>query len=160
MQSKLQGSSIVSIPPFPSLSSQKNEGSFVAVLNDTVHVNLHVEKHLKETTTQTPDATLVVQLPFLANDTKLGLSRASASKRIFRLERKVNANPELKKKNNEFIDLGHMKHILEEQLHNPDYYYLPVRCVHNQKAQQKNRESSLTSAQGQQLVILRMTVSS
>ena len=55
------------------------------------------EKHFNDTTIWKPDGRFVVQLPFRPSDIKLGLSRASALKRFFSLERKLNANPELKK---------------------------------------------------------------
>ena len=69
------------------------------------------EHHFDDTTIQKPDGRFVVQLPFRPNGTKLGHSRASALKHFFSLEHKLNANPELKRKYNafiqQFIDLGH-----------------------------------------------------
>ena len=92
------------------------------------------EQHFNDTTIQKPDGRFVVQLPFRSTDTKLGLSRASALKRFFSLERKLNANPELKRKYiefiQEFIDLGHMEQVPKEELDNPNCYYLPHHCVH------------------------------
>ena len=91
------------------------------------------EKHFDDTTIQKPDGIFVVQLPFRSNGINLGHSRASALKRFFSLERKLNANPELKRKYiafiQEFIDLGHMELIPEKELDNPNCYYLPHHCV-------------------------------
>ena len=94
------------------------------------------EKHFDDTTIQKPDCRFVVQLPFRSNGIKLGHSSASALKRFFSLERKLNANRQLKRKYiafiQEFIDLGHMELIPEIELDNPNCYYLPRHCVHKQ----------------------------
>ena len=45
------------------------------------------EKHFKDTNIRKPDGRLVVKLPFGSSDTKLSLSRASALKPYFSLER-------------------------------------------------------------------------
>ena len=55
-------------------------------------------------------------------------------KRFLSLERKLNANAELKKKYiafiQEFIGLGHMEQVNENELDNPNCYYCPHHCVH------------------------------
>ena len=91
------------------------------------------EKHFDDTTIQKPDGRFLVQLPFRSNGIKVGHSRASALKRFFSLERKLNANPELKRKYiafiQELINLGHMELIPEKELDNPNFSYLSHQLV-------------------------------
>ena len=78
-------------------------------------------------------------------------------KRFFSLERKLNANTELKKKYiafmQEIIDLGYMEQVPEKELDNPNCYYLRNHCVH--KPYSSTRKSRVVSdaSQGQHLVI-------
>ena len=92
------------------------------------------EKHFDDTNIQKPDCRFLVQLPFLSNGVKLGHSRASALKRFFSLERKLNANPELKMEYLAFIQeivvLGHIELVPENESDNLNCFYLPHHCVH------------------------------
>ena len=76
----------------------------------------------------------VVKLPF-KEDTHLGESLTQAESRFKSLERRLDGNPDLRKRYsyfiNEFISLDHMEVIPQEEINKPsnEVYYLPNHCV-------------------------------
>ena len=88
------------------------------------------EIHYQTTTTRNLDGRYVVRLPFRKVKPELGESRTQALRRFRSLERKFNANPNLKieysRVMQEYIDLNHMTLTLDDQLNG---YYLPHHAV-------------------------------
>ncbi|XP_062703587.1 uncharacterized protein LOC134286039 [Aedes albopictus] len=91
------------------------------------------EEHFAKTTTQDSTGRFVVALPKRETAfAKLGSSKVVATRRFLSLERRLNADPQLKQAYtafiNEYAELGHMKLVdnLETQL---PTYFLPHHCV-------------------------------
>ena len=66
----------------------------------------------------------------------LGSSKAIAMRRFLNLEKKLNNDLSLKERYSsfiqEFIDLGHLEKVPDDQLDNPRNFYLPHHCVTNE----------------------------
>ena len=88
------------------------------------------EKHYVKTTNRQPNGRYLVRLPFRHENIELGESRSQALRRFYSLQKKLEANPELKleyhKVMQEYIDLGHMSLCSNEEL---EGYYLPHHAV-------------------------------
>ena len=91
------------------------------------------EKIFQETT-RVVDNRFVVKLPF-KKDAILGESLTQAQRRFSSLERRLDTNPELRKRYGDFVDefvsLDHMEVVPENEINKPDsdVYYLPHHCV-------------------------------
>ena len=91
------------------------------------------EKIFQETT-RVVDNRFVVKLPF-KKDAILGESLTQAQRRFSSLERRLDTNPELRKRYGDFVDefvsLDHMEVVPENEINKPDcdIYYLPHHCV-------------------------------
>ena len=96
---------------------------------------LKCEKHFKATTTRRPDGRFVVKLPFKEEIGLLGDSLKQARRRLRSLLYRLERNPELYKKYNnfinEFLNLGHMEEVTDNELVRPHYncFYMPHHCV-------------------------------
>ncbi|XP_055589611.1 uncharacterized protein LOC129741843 [Uranotaenia lowii] len=91
------------------------------------------ERIFKQTTMRDEAGRFVVTLPKKESVLcQLGDSMHSATKRFLALERRLDANPELKKEYaafiHEYLDLGHMKEILES-VEQERSYYMPHHAV-------------------------------
>ncbi|XP_057337711.1 uncharacterized protein LOC130675843 [Microplitis mediator] len=82
------------------------------------------ETHYQRHTTRNADGRYVVQLPFRVENVEFGDSKNQAYRRFLSLQRRLNADPQLKaeycKVMQEYIDLGHMIHVPDD--HEPGYY--------------------------------------
>ncbi|XP_015514777.2 uncharacterized protein LOC107220623 [Neodiprion lecontei] len=82
------------------------------------------EQHYQQYTTRNAEGRYVVQLPFRIEDVDFGNSKNQAYRRFLSLQRRLNADAQLKaeyyKVMQEYIDLGHMVHVLDD--HEPGYY--------------------------------------
>ncbi|XP_043263515.1 uncharacterized protein LOC122403827 [Colletes gigas] len=91
------------------------------------------EAHFKENTIRTTDGRYVVALPFNQQQNQLGESKSGALKRFLSLERKLQRDPSLKHAYHaviqEYLDLGHMSKIPNDQLLTHNCYYLPHHGV-------------------------------
>ena len=96
---------------------------------------LKCEEHFKATTKRRPDGRFVVKLPFKEEIGLLGDSLQQARRRLRSLLYRLERNPELYKKYNnfinEFLNLGHMEVIPDNELVRPHYncFYIPHHCV-------------------------------
>ncbi|XP_055543520.1 uncharacterized protein LOC129729063 [Wyeomyia smithii] len=93
------------------------------------------EKYFDKTVTRDSSGRFVVTLPKRSSlISQLGSSRDIADRRFYSLERRLNANPALKKAYSafihEYINLGHMK-LIDDSTANPSEpsYYLPHHCI-------------------------------
>ncbi|CAG7720391.1 unnamed protein product, partial [Allacma fusca] len=92
------------------------------------------EEHFAKTHHRDSNGRYVVRLPFRQTH-PLGNSRIAALRRLRSIERKLEANEEIRiqyhKFMNEYISLGHMQLVPTSQLQIPDYesFYLPHHCV-------------------------------
>ncbi|XP_076396344.1 uncharacterized protein LOC143265864 [Megachile rotundata] len=88
------------------------------------------EIHYAKETTRGADGRYIVRLPFRSDGCDLGNSRSTALRRFHSLQRKLNSNLGLKteyyKVMQEYVDLGHMSLVCEE---NTNGYYLPHHAV-------------------------------
>ncbi|XP_076301576.1 uncharacterized protein LOC143219529 [Lasioglossum baleicum] len=88
------------------------------------------ENHFAATVTRDDSGRYMVALPFNEKQTQLGESRSRALNRFLALERKLERDPEFKKKYTEVIDeyrvLGHMKQVTTIQTPG---FYLPHHAV-------------------------------
>lgn len=88
------------------------------------------EKYYVDHVQRASDGKYVVKLPFRYDDFDLGESRSQALRRFYSLQRKLQANPELKleyhKVMQEYLDLGHMSLVSDESLPG---YYIPHHAV-------------------------------
>ena len=93
----------------------------------------HCEQHFDATTTRKDDGRFIVEMPFKEDCSLLGHSKASAMRRFLNLEKKLIQNPTLHENYStfikEFIDLGHLEKVPQEELDNPRHFYLPHHCV-------------------------------
>ncbi|XP_043262458.1 uncharacterized protein LOC122403168 [Colletes gigas] len=91
------------------------------------------EAHFKENTIRTTDGRYVVALSFNQQQNQLGESKSGALKRFLSLERKLQRDPSLKHAYHaviqEYLDLGHMSKIPNDQLLTHNCYYLPHHGV-------------------------------
>lgn len=93
------------------------------------------EKLYAETTTRDEDGRYIVKLPFRSADPlcKYGESQRVASKRLAYLEKKLNKNPQLKIQYSqvleEYLTLGHMEMVPEEDKNKQDAVYLPHHAI-------------------------------
>lgn len=92
-------------------------------------------EHLFETTTvRDEEGRFVVRLPFATNDpaSKYGHSKEIAIKRLKSLERKLSRDPKLREEYNkvfeEYLNLNHMRPVIEQELAIPSVY-LPHHAV-------------------------------
>ncbi|XP_076660602.1 uncharacterized protein LOC143363961 [Halictus rubicundus] len=90
------------------------------------------ESHFQEHTVRNRDGRYVVALPFNEKLSRLGDSKVQAKKRLHSLERKLQREPALKQEYHaviqEYLDLGHMSELPQEQ-QSPEGYYLPHHGV-------------------------------
>ncbi|XP_076659917.1 uncharacterized protein LOC143363203 [Halictus rubicundus] len=90
------------------------------------------ESHFQKHTIRNPDGRYVVALPFNEKLSRLGDSKVQAIKRLNSLERKLQREPALKQEYHavikEYLDLGHMSELPQEQ-QSPEGYYLPHHGV-------------------------------
>ena len=93
------------------------------------------EEHFKSTTTRLPEGRFVVKLPFKQETPALGDSFVQAKRRLKGLLYRLNKDPILYKRYNdfinEFITLEHMEEVPASQLAIPSSksFYLPHHCV-------------------------------
>ncbi|XP_055615027.1 uncharacterized protein LOC129761333 [Toxorhynchites rutilus septentrionalis] len=94
------------------------------------------EAHFAATTTRNDSGRFITQLPKRSTVlSKLGNSKEIAKRRFLALERRLNANPQLKKAYSDFIEeyylQGHMEEIAESEDLDPEVpsYYMPHHCV-------------------------------
>ncbi|XP_062710660.1 uncharacterized protein LOC134288796 [Aedes albopictus] len=92
------------------------------------------ESIFEQTTTRGPDGKFRVVLPKKEYALKqLGESKAIATKRFMGLERRLNANPEMKALYTEFIHeyllMGHMRKVRDDEEEPKHSYYLPHHAV-------------------------------
>ena len=93
------------------------------------------EDHFKETTTRDETGRFIVSLPFKRDTEPLGESLAIARQRFNQLEKKLERNPDLKKKYSDFIEeflqMDHMEIIPSDEIAiEPNRSnYLPHHCV-------------------------------
>ena len=91
------------------------------------------EKIYQETT-RVVDNRFVVELPF-KKDAILAESLTQAQRRFSSLERRLDTNPELRKRYGDFVDefvsRDHMEVVPEDEINKPDsdVYYIPHHCV-------------------------------
>lgn len=101
---------------------------------------LECERYFDSTLRRNGDGRFIVSIPFKESLELLGESRETALKRFNQLEKKLNANIELKEQYvsfmNEYIQLGHMSLIENEKCDLP-VYYIPHHSV--------TKEDSLTT---------------
>ena len=88
------------------------------------------ESHYVKNTRRHANGRYIVRLPFRTNDMDLGNSRASALRRFYALQRRLNSDPSLNVEYNkvmdEYISLGHMSLVDEASV---DGYFLPHDAV-------------------------------
>ncbi|XP_062557626.1 uncharacterized protein LOC134222495 [Armigeres subalbatus] len=92
------------------------------------------EELFKKTTTRDVDGRFIVNLPRKDHVIgQLGSSRAVAERRFLSLERRLSNNPQLKKQYCEFmreyVTMGHMEKIREEDFSGAAHYFLPHHAV-------------------------------
>ncbi|XP_077282596.1 uncharacterized protein LOC143908711 [Temnothorax americanus] len=92
------------------------------------------EQHFVKTTLRNEQGRYVVQLPLKQQLVdNLGTSRDIALNRLRSLERRFDKDPNLRVRYSnfihEYIDLGHVRQILEEDPNEPGAYYMPHHCV-------------------------------
>ena len=96
---------------------------------------LKCEEHLKATTKRRPDGRFVVKLPFKEEIGLLGDSLQQARRRLRSLLYRLERNPELYKKYNNFINefanFGHMEEVSDNELVRLHFncFYMPHHCV-------------------------------
>ncbi|XP_076765007.1 uncharacterized protein LOC143432076 [Xylocopa sonorina] len=105
------------------------EGPQVRHLSNSDHL---CETHFKEHVTRNAEGRYIVALPFNEKQARLGESKVRALRRLESLERKLQRNPTLKQEYHaviqEYLQLGHMTQISQnEEEHNG--YYLPHHGV-------------------------------
>lgn len=91
------------------------------------------EKHFADTHSRCPDTgKYTVKLPFKHGPEKLGDSAATAKRRFFSLENKLNSNPEFKQLYSDFMqdykNTGHMT-LLTKGVDKENHYFLPHHGV-------------------------------
>ncbi|XP_067217199.1 uncharacterized protein [Linepithema humile] len=90
------------------------------------------EIYFSKNTYRNKDGRFVVTIPFKEHTSKLGESKTIAHKRFITLEKRLNANPMLRKQYitflSEYEELEHMSKISEE-LGQQTTYYMPHHCV-------------------------------
>jgi transposase InsO family protein len=115
------------------------------------------KEHFETTTTRDDSGRIVVSLPFKTEPPPLGDSFQSAQKRFMQLERRLEANPQLKKDYqtfiDEFLDLDHMEKVPPDELDLPTHkcFYLPHHCVTKESTTTKLRvvfDGSATTSSG------------
>ncbi|GBN71477.1 hypothetical protein AVEN_85918-1 [Araneus ventricosus] len=92
------------------------------------------EEHFLKTHTRTKSGRYIVSLPMKENaDSMLGFSRENAVKRLNGIWNKLNKNNTLatlyKAFLQEYLDLGHMQQIIDED-DNTKSYYIPHHCIY------------------------------
>ncbi|XP_071647569.1 uncharacterized protein [Temnothorax longispinosus] len=92
------------------------------------------EQHFVKTTFRDNKSKYVVQLPLKQQSVhSLGMSRDIALNRLRSLERRFDKDPSLKLRYSnfihEYIDLGHMRQIVEQDPNETGTYYMPYHCV-------------------------------
>lgn len=79
------------------------------------------------------DGRFIVQLPFKENPNKIGSSKAIALKRFMSNENRLRINPKLKEAYvqfiNEYIELGHMEQVSDNNEIDKPVYYIPHHAV-------------------------------
>ncbi|XP_059222926.1 uncharacterized protein LOC131996847 [Stomoxys calcitrans] len=90
------------------------------------------EQNFKTTTRRNQNGRYVVTLPF-KNCEELGSSRNIALAQFYRMERKLQATPEIKEQYDktilEYLELGHMRRLSAEEVTKTPNYYLPHHAV-------------------------------
>ena len=90
-------------------------------------------EHFNRTTKRKDDGRFVVEMPLKSDGPTLGSSKAIAMRRFLNLEKKLNSDLSLKERYaafiQEFLDLGHLERVPDDQLDNPINFYLPHHCV-------------------------------
>ena len=93
----------------------------------------YCQNHFEQSTERDPVGRFIVKIPFKNSLEKLGDSRRMALNRFKTCENKLNKNSELKKEYNsfmqEYLDLGHMKEVKDENEQNKDGYYMPHHAI-------------------------------
>jgi len=90
-------------------------------------------EHFEKTVTKGLDGRFIVQLPFKENPIKIGSSKAIALKRFMSNENRLRVNPKLKEAYlqfiNEYIELGHMEQVSDNNENDKPVYYIPHHAV-------------------------------
>ncbi|KAL4148855.1 hypothetical protein QTP88_003000 [Uroleucon formosanum] len=90
-------------------------------------------EHFKKTVTKGSDGRFIVQLPFKENPINIGRSKAIALKRFMSNENRLRVNPKLKEAYlqfiNEYIELGHMEQVSDNNENDKPVYYIPHHAV-------------------------------
>ncbi|XP_044014016.1 uncharacterized protein LOC122856411 [Aphidius gifuensis] len=96
------------------------------------------EEYFLQHVTRNEEGRYVVALPFKQSVDQLGETRITAIKRLNSIERKLQNNTELKIQYNavlqEYLDLGHMSEVPDEQLQE-NGFYLPHHAVIKEESQ-------------------------
>lgn len=91
------------------------------------------EQIFLDTFTRDGDGRYVVQIPFRTDASPLGNSHRLALRQFHQLERRLNANPEIKAKYiafmREYLTLGHMELMTDLPTDSSQYYVIPHHCV-------------------------------
>ena len=91
------------------------------------------EDHFAKTTRRKDDGRFIVQMPFKAGNTKLGLSKGNAMRRYLNLERKFHREPGLHERYCQFVqellDMQHLERVPPSDIDNSNHFYLPHHCV-------------------------------
>lgn len=93
------------------------------------------EEHFNSTATRDTEGRYTVAIPFKENLEQLGNSRHHAEKRLHNLERKLDAQPDIREEYTKFLEeyesLGHMSEVTnKEELYTHSGYYLPHHAVY------------------------------
>ncbi|CAI6367665.1 unnamed protein product [Macrosiphum euphorbiae] len=90
-------------------------------------------EHFEKSVTKGADGRFIVQLPFKENPNELGNSKAVALKRFMSTENRLRINPKLKEAYvqfiNEYVKLGHMEQVRDNDENNKPVYYIPHHAV-------------------------------
>ena len=109
----------------------------VPIANKNTAEEIACEKHYQETTI-VQNNRFVVGMPFKSDATPLGDTFVQAKRRFHYLEKRLEANPALKKSYSDFIhefqDLNHLEAVPNEELvkKDSDVNFLPHHCVHKE----------------------------
>lgn len=91
------------------------------------------EQHFVETAKRGDDGRYTLQLPFRLTKEKLGESRSMAVRRLMQLEKRFAMKPELfcqyQHFMDEYLELGHMEHVLPSENEIIKHVYLPHHAV-------------------------------
>ncbi|CAI6350178.1 unnamed protein product [Macrosiphum euphorbiae] len=95
--------------------------------------DMKCEEIYTSTTSRQDDGRYIVHLPFVTNPPKLGESRATALKRLHRLETRLEKSEDLRTQYNaamqDYLDSGHMTKVPQAQCGVEPVYYTPHHAV-------------------------------